>query len=208
MIICKEMVSTAKMAHKGGHMGKKRLCTVLLFFGLWMLFFPLTSIEGKETRKTKNVIDRETPIQITSNRMNAYDEKGVVVFEGNAIAKQGERTIHAETISLHYKKKKDAAVKKNIEDIQKGGDLERIEARGNVRMTQGDRVVTGNEAIYLHEEQKIIVKGNATLKEGKNVVKGNQVVVFLDENRGVVEGNKAGQVNAIIYPSEKKETTH
>ena len=180
----------------------KRQYAIFMLFCLWMLLFPLTSIEGKEARKTKNVIDRGTPIQITSNSMNAYDEKGLVVFEGNAIAKQGERTIRAETISLYYKKKKDDTVKKNLEDLQKSGDLEKIEARGNVRMTQGDRIVTGNEAIYLHGEQKIIIKGNAVLMEGKNVVRGRQVVVFLDENRGVVEGNPSDRVNATIFPSE------
>jgi len=182
----------------------KRLYTILMSFCLWMLLFPLTSIEGKEVRKTNNVIDRETPIQIASNRMNAYDEKGLVVFEGNAIAKQGERIIHAEAISLYYKKKKDDTMKKNIENLQKSGDLERIEARGNVKITQGDRIVTGNEAIYLHKEQKIIVKGNAVLREGKNVVRGRQVTVFLDENRGVVEGNPSDRVSATIFPSEEK----
>ena len=93
----------------------------------------------------------------------------------------------------------------NMEDIQKSGDLERIEARGNVRITQGDRIVTGNEATYLHEEQKIIIRGNAVLSEGKNVIRGKQVIVFLDENRGVVEGNPSERVSATIFPSEGKK---
>lgn len=181
----------------------KRLCMLLILSCLCMLSFSVTNIEGKEVRKTKNVIDRDTPIQITSNRMNAYDEKGLVVFEGDAIAKQGERTIRAEAISLYYKKKKDDTVK-NIEDLQKSGNLDKIEARGNVRMTQGEQVVTGDEATYLHKEQKIIVKGNAVLREGKNVVRGRQVVVFLEENRGVVEGNPSERVSATIFPSEEK----
>ena len=182
----------------------KRLSIFFMFFCLGMLLLPLTSIEGKEIRKAKNVISKDTPIQITSNRMNAYDEKGMVVFEGNAIAEQGERIIRADTISLYYKKKRDDASKKNIEDIQKNGDLEKIEANGNVKMTQGDRIATGNEAIYLHDEQKIIIKGNATLSEGKNVIRGRQVTVFLDENRGVMEGSSSERVNATIFPSEEK----
>jgi lipopolysaccharide export system protein LptA len=72
-------------------------------------------------------------------------------------------------------------------------------------MTQGDRIVTGNEATYLHDAQRVIVRGNAVLKEGKNVVKGRQVIVFLEENRGVVEGNPSEQVSATIFPSEKSK---
>ena len=90
--------------------------------------------------------------------------------------------------------------------MRKNGDLDRIEAKGNVRITQGERIVTGNEAIYLQDAQQIIIKGNAVLSEGKNVIKGKQVVVFLNENRGVVEGNTGERVNATIFPSEKKES--
>jgi lipopolysaccharide export system protein LptA len=183
----------------------KRIWTIFMFFCFGALLFPLAAVEGKEIGKVKNTVDRNTPIQITSNRMNAYDEKSMVVFEGNAIAKQGERTIRAETINIYYKKKKDDTGKQNAEDIQQSGDLEKIEARGNVRMTQGERIVTGNEATYLHDAQQVIIRGNAVLQEGKNVIRGRRVVVFLDENRGVVEGTSTERVSATIFPSETKK---
>ncbi|MDR2861942.1 MAG: hypothetical protein LBV07_05285 [Syntrophobacterales bacterium] len=189
----------------GGHVKLKRIQTIFMFFCLGMLLFPLANVEGREINKVKKV-DRNTPIQITSNRMNAYDEKGMVVFEGNAIATQGDRIIRAETISIYYKKKKDDGSTRNSEDIQQSGDLDKIVARGKMKMTQGDRIVTGNEATYLHEEQKVIIKGNAVLTEGKNVIRGQQVVVFLEENRGVVEGNSSERVTATIFPSEEKKS--
>jgi len=180
----------------------KQMRTVVMFFCFLMLLFPSTGIEGSEVRKAQNMVDRDTPIQITSNRMNAYDDKGMVVFEGNAVATQGERVIRAATITIYYKKKSNAA---KTEDIHGAGDLDKIEARGNVKMTQGDRIVTGNEATYLHDAQKVIVRGNAVLTEGKNVITGKQVVVFLEENRGVVEGSPSERVSATIFPSEKSK---
>jgi lipopolysaccharide export system protein LptA len=167
----------------------------------------LTGASGEEINPKKNLVDRNTPIQIVSNRMDAYNEKGMVVFDGNAIATQGDRTIRAATITLFYKKKAESGGKPEPDaDIRKSGDLDKIEAKGNVRITQGERVVTGNEALYLQDAQKIIIKGNAVLSEGKNVIRGEQVMVFLNENRGVVESNPGERVNATIFPSGKKES--
>ena len=183
----------------------KRSLTVFFLFCFCVLF-PMTGADGKEILSRKNVVDRNTPIQIVSDRMDAYNEKGIVVFDGNAIATQGDRTIRAEKITLYYKKKAEGGGQAESTDIRKNGDLDKIEAKGNVRITQGARIVTGNEAIYLQDAQKIIIKGDAVLSEGKNIIKGKQVVVFLNENRGVVEGNSGERVNATIFPSGKRES--
>ena len=177
---------------------------VVVLFGLLVLV-PHSGLNGKELTSQQAVVDRNLPIQIVSDRMDAYNEKRMVVFDGNAIATQGDRTIRADAITLYYKKKTEAGGPAEPTGIQQGGDLDRIEAKGNVRITQGGRIVTGNEAIYLQDAQKIVIKGNAVLSEGKNMIRGEQVVVYLNENRGVVEGTPGGRVNATIFPSEKRE---
>ena len=180
----------------------RHIICILLFCFLMLSSF--TGVSGKELNPKKNLVDRNTPIQITSDRMDAYNDKGMVVFDGNAIATQGDRTIRSETITLFYKKKAESGEKGDAADIRKNSDLDRIEGKGKVRVTQGERVATGNEAVYLQDAQKIIIKGNAVLSEGKNVIRGEQVVVFLNENRGEVI-NPGGRVSATIFPSEKKE---
>ena len=71
-------------------------------------------------------------------------------------------------------------------------------------MTQGERIATGDEAVYLRDSGKVIMTGNAVLSEGKNSIKGDRVIVFLNENRGLVESDTKKQVKAIIFPQEKK----
>jgi lipopolysaccharide export system protein LptA len=176
-----------------------------MFFCL-LLVMPRGELIGKDWKSKNNIVDRDLPIQITSDRMDAYDDKGMVVFDGNAVAIQGERTITANTITLFYKKKPEGSGPLVATEGPKNGDLDKIEAKGNVRITQGERIVTGKEAIFLQDEQKIIVKGNAVLKEGKNEIRGAQVVVYLNENRGVVESGPGERVNAIYTPAGKKET--
>ena len=171
---------------------------------LFILFVLLTTSLACAENKLFNKQSDE-PIEITSNRMEAFNEKKLVVFSGNAIAKQGNKVLKADQLNLYYKKEPGKKVKVGTTETEGTGDLEKVEAKGNVSLTQGGRTATGDEAIYLRDSGKVILTGNAVLSEGKNSIKGDRVIVFLNENRGVVEGNTKKQVKAIIYPQEKKK---
>jgi lipopolysaccharide export system protein LptA len=138
--------------------------------------------------------------------MEAFNEKKLVVFSGNAVATQGNKVLKADQLLLYYKKESGKKNKIGTIETDSAGDLEKIEAKGKVSLTQGERIATGDEAVYFRDSNKVIMTGNAMLKEGKNIIKGDKVIVFLNENRGVVESNTQKQVKAIIYPQEKKKT--
>lgn len=143
------------------------------------------------------------PIDIVSDRLDAYREKDLVQFTGNVVATQGERVIKSDTLHLYFKKKaegKGAAAG----NAAKAGDIDRIVAKGNVRITEKERIVTGDQAVFHNDEQRIVVTGNPVMREGNNVVTGDRVVVLLNENRGVVEGATGKRVTATIYPDESK----
>ena len=149
------------------------------------------------------------PMEITSSRMEAFNEKQLVVFSGNAVVKQGNSVLKSDQLFLYYKKEPDKKYQTGAVEKDRMGDLDRIEAKGNVSLTQGERIATGDDAIYLRESNKITLTGNAVLIEGKNSIKGDRVIIFLNENRGIVESNSQKQVKAIIYPQrKKKEGTH
>ena len=95
--------------------------------------------------------------------------------------------------------------KVGAKDVGNTGDLERIEAKGHVTITQGERVVTGEDAIFYQDTQQIVMTGNAVMREGRNVIRGDRIVVFLNEDRGIVESIEKSRVKAVIYPEEKKD---
>lgn len=161
-----------------------------------------------QTKQQRPKVAKDLPIQIVSDRLEAYNEKRMVVFSGNAVATQGARTIRADVLTLYYKESKNKEKEESARRAEEGegpGDLERVEAKGRVTISEGDRIVTGDEAIYVQEEQKITVTGGAVLREGANIIRGDRVFVYLDENRGVVEGAANKRVTATIYPEEKKD---
>lgn len=149
-------------------------------------------------------IDRNEPIQIASDRLDAYNEKRMVVFSGNAVATQGPRTIKADCLTLHYKENGQKSIQPSA-GIGGTGDLERVEAKGRVTITEGERTVTGEEALFEPDSQKITMIGDAVLREGANIVRGDRIVVYLNENRGVVESTENRRVTATVYPGETQE---
>ncbi len=175
------------------------------FFLLLFILLPLipVSVAGQSAKKMK--MDKNQPIQIESDRLDAYQEKKLVIFSGHAVATQGDKTIKADRLLIFYKDQPATPEKKNKMDTGTAGDFEKIEAQGQVVITQTNRVVTGDHAVFYQDSQKIVTTGNAVMREGKNLIKGEKIIVFLDEDRGVIEGSEHKRVTATIYPNEKKE---
>lgn len=182
---------------------RRRNTIPMMFIGLLVAVAGQPVDVGGQT-KPKPKIEQDQPIQIVSNRLDAYNEKRMVVFTGNAVATQGGRTIRSDVLTLYYKEEKKSAAPSSSE-AGGPGDVERVEAKGHVTISEGDRIVTGDEAVFEQDAQKITVTGNAVLREGANIIRGNRIFVFLDENRGVVEGTESSRVTATIYPGDKRE---
>lgn len=162
------------------------------------MIFPFSHIcaEGDEPA------GKSESIEIVSDRLDAYNEKGLVVFSGDVTATQEDKVMKSDSLFLYYKKKDGEAGKAGPAGIIKPGEIDRIEAHGNVRMTQGKRIVTGEKAVFYNDEQKVIVTGNTAMQDGDNIIKGEKVVVFIRENRGIVESGPEGRVRATIFPGK------
>lgn len=170
---------------------RKKIFLILAF----VVILPLAS--------AGSVCGGENPIQITSDRLDAYDDKSLVLFSGNVVAIQKDTVINSDELYLYYDKKSSGG--NVIYDITPGaGKIDRIELKGNVTMKKGERTVTGDMAVFYNTDQKIIITGNAVMMEGKNVIRGDKITVFLTENRGVVDGSSGERVTATIYPGDTK----
>jgi len=180
---------------------------LLILIILFILFVFSFSSEAKDASEKQKKLESKEPIEIVSDRMDAYNEKKLVIFSGNAVATQGDKVLKSDSILLYYKKEtgKKEKIGAKEKEIESTGDLEKIEAKGNVIVTQKNRIATGDEAVYMQDSGQIVMTGNATLREGKNIIKGDKVIVFVNEDRGTVESDPKKRVRAVIYPQEKNE---
>jgi len=177
---------------------KKKLLLILL---IMLVCSPPFSVWGQE------ITPKGKPVQITSDRLDVYDSKQLAVFSGNVQVNQRDTVINSDELYVFYKKKSGDTKETGTAGAMNAGDMERIEARGRVRIVQGDRIVTGDNAVFFNEEEKVLVTGNAVLHEGKNIIKGGKITFFMKEKRGTVERAEKERVTATIYPKEEKRGT-
>lgn len=156
----------------------------------------------------KEDIISDEPIEIKSDRMDAFNEEKLVTFSGNAVVKQGDRLLKADELRLYYKEEPKKQTKKDKTPFLGSGQMDKIQAKGSVLSTQGERTVTGDEAVYYHNSGQIIITGNVVMREGNNIIKGCKAIIYLKENRGKMEECEPGKnqrVQATIYPQEIKK---
>jgi lipopolysaccharide export system protein LptA len=131
------------------------------------------------------------PVHITSQQLEADYQTKVITFIGDVVARQKGFTLYADRLLLFI-----------------GGEMKEIEkivARGNVRMVQGERTATCKEATYYYREGTVVLRGEPVVREGDNWVSGKRITYYIDEQKSVAEGEGGDRVKVTIIPHEEQE---
>jgi lipopolysaccharide export system protein LptA len=143
-----------------------------------------TFLEDKESK----AVDKSQPIDITSDKVEAYWKENLIIFRGNVIARQKDMVIYADSLEAVT--------------IEEGKGIDRVTAGGNVRIQQGLRVANCQKAIFYNLDQKVVLTGDPKVSEGENIVSGDEIIVDIDKNRVEVKGGSSGRGKATIQPGE------
>jgi lipopolysaccharide export system protein LptA len=107
----------------------------------------------------------QQPIEIEAEKGVEWRQKDeVYVARGNAVAKRGDSSVKADTLTAHYKKGAD-----NKQEIWK------VVAEGNVLIKTAKETLTGQRAEYVVETGVFIVTGNnLKMDNGKQTVTASE----------------------------------
>jgi len=178
-------------------MGKARQVFVIFVISLFFLILgvgwsaekkPLLQGKTGKEEKRKN---SDQPLRVTSQELEADNKKLVIIFKGTVVAKQGDLTIYADMAHVYYEKK------------EEGNEVREIVATGNVKILEGDRVATGQKAVFTNADQKIVLTGQPKAWQGKDMVSGERIIVFLEEDKSFVESGPDRRVEVILYPKRE-----
>lgn len=129
------------------------------------------------------------PITIKSNELAADNKGKTAVFTGKVVAKQGDVTIFCDRMTVYYGKNQ--------------GDVDKIEADGNVRIVQENRTGVADHATYESRQGRITLTGGSPkVMQGMDTVSGETITYFIDDERSSVSG---GRVEAVIHPKPKND---
>ena len=143
-----------------------------------------------ETGSTKlsDSMDRGQPIDVTSDKVEAYWKENLIVFSGNVVARQKDMVIYADSLE--------------VVTHEDGKGIERAIAGGNVKIRQGLRVANCQKAVFYNGDQKLVMTGDPKVSEGDNVVLGDEIIFLIDKNRVEVKGGPSGRGKAKVLPGE------
>ena len=88
-----------------------------------------------------------------------------------------------------------------IRGFTSNGDLNRIEATGGVYFVTPDQSMKGDRAVYTLNDGNVVVTGDVILTQGKSVLTGNRLVYNVRTETARIEGGGAnGRVQGVFYP--------
>jgi lipopolysaccharide export system protein LptA len=191
---------------------KVRRNRLLALAGLLVMFWAVSfPADGAAPKKPAG----EVPLRITAARLEADQKEGTIIFSGQVKAIYGDATLYADQLRVYFKAKPEppkGAAKPPQEKADQSplGDLgaekiDRIVAKGNVRLVQEDRVATGDEAIYYKDRDEVVLTGNPQLWRAENTLKGERIIFNLSTNKVLVESSPQRRVEALLYSKGASE---
>lgn len=173
-------------------------CLLSLLFSAVMMGSPMLTVAAESGFTKKNGDGPVIPTTITSNKMTVRNQDNQAVFEGTVVLTRGPLVVNSDKmIVFFHAQNSDASQVKGTGQPKGNGSisstsgrsLERVEAIGNVKIKQENSRATCQKAIYLNNEEKIIMTGDPVAWEKGTRVSGKQITIYLTEERSVVEGD-------------------
>ena len=162
------------------------LCLSLI--GLLFLFQVSTASAAAPVHKDRASL----PITVKSNEMTADNKGKTALFSGKVVAKQGDITIFSDKLVVNY--------------ADKNGEVEKVEALGNVRIIQLNKTGFAEQAVYDSRNGRIVLTGNPRVVQGGDSITGKVITYYVDDEKSDVSrgGDPKARVEAIINPQTRK----
>jgi lipopolysaccharide export system protein LptA len=153
--------------------------------------------------------NRDQPVRIEAATLEMLDRKKEATFSGNVKVVQGDTTMTSSTLVVFYESSpapgaapagggtKASTAAKDAPPMQSstpgpGGasSIKRLEAQGNVVVTQKDQIVTGDTAVFEAKTNLITMLGEVVVTQCKNVLHGDRLLVDMTTGISRLESNK------------------
>lgn len=180
-----------------------RMQTSAVLLGWFLIFSAVpvgaaapTKDEGKTTKdegkkgSTAFEFNKKDPIYITADWMEVDQTKNTITYKGRVVTIQADMTMRSETLTAYY----DPEMKQ----------MKQIVAEGKVNATQGNRIATGDKAVFDDKTKTVTLTGSPVMRQGNSQVSGVKVVYYMDQDRAIAEGDGKIRVQATVFPEELK----
>jgi lipopolysaccharide export system protein LptA len=175
-----------------------------------------SSVQGVPNAMQGFSQNRDQPIQIEAATLEMRDKKKEATFSGNVKVVQGDTTMTSKKLVVFYDTanavaggaaaastkalSKSAPIPSAAPGPGGSSSIRRLEAQGNVVVTQKDQIVTGETAVFDTKTNLVTMIGGVVLTQGKNVLRGDRLMVDMTTGVSRVESDR-GRVQGLFQSS-------
>jgi lipopolysaccharide export system protein LptA len=132
--------------------------------------------------------NKKDPIYITADWMEVDQKKNTLTYKGRVVTVKADMTMRSNTLTAYY----DPDMKQ----------MKQIVAEGKVQATQGNRLATGEKAVFDDTAKTITLTGDPVMRQGNSQVSGTRIIYYIEQDRAVAEGKDQMRVRATIFPED------
>lgn len=157
----------------------------------------------------------DEPVNVEADNLEVRDQDQSAVFSGNVVAKQGDSVLNSRKLTIFYYQKgespkaDDRGTPKQGETAgaqakpETGRSIRRMEAEGDVVVTQRNQRATGARGVFDVAANKVELTGGVVVSQDDNVIKGDRLKVDLNTQTSRVEGGgSGGRVQGVFTPKQ------
>jgi len=122
------------------------------------------------------------PLDISADRGEVFDAEGRLVYTGDVNVVRGETRLRADRVEAFFNRSEGGGF----------GDLQRIEAQGEVYYVTPTEIARGDRGIYDLVAGQITLTGEVVLTQGCNVSTGQRLVADLEGGSARLTGGEGG----------------
>lgn len=157
------------------------------------------------------------PVNVESDNLEVKDQENLAIFSGNVVLTQGGSTVNANRLAIYYyakgEKPKTPGKPNDNRPTQgetagaaaapeSGRDIKRMEADGNVVVTQRGQKATGAKGVFDVQSNKVQLTGGVVVTQNDSVIRGSKLFVDLTTQTSRIEGGgPSGRVQGVFTPS-------
>ena len=135
--------------------------------------------------------DPKKPISITADQLDLSRTKQQAAFRGNVQVQQANSLLTADELEVFYTDNKTSNQK-----------IQRFIATGNVKITNGSEVATGQWARYDLTSSLIEMGGKVMLEQQGNHISGDSLIIDLKKGEGKVKATPGSRVKTLFMPKD------
>lgn len=137
--------------------------------------------------------DASQPIEVAADSLEVKHSQQLAIFDGDVRVRQGDLRMQARRIEISY----GGGAGPQAAIPGASGAIDRLAARGEVVITNGQEQAKGDRLDYNVETGELELTQNVMLLQGANVISGEKLIIDLATGTG----RMVGRVRTIIAPS-------